>query len=125
MIETMYNGRVRTKIDTTANWEAAIDFVPLKGEIIIYSDYSSEEVGGVTYYIPNFKVGDGLAYAVDLPFVSDDLRKTLTGHIDDMTVHVTQADREFWNNKVRCYMNTVQDNDGYLIDGETLIFTTN
>lgn len=126
MIETMYSGRIRMKIDTTANWRSAVDFIPLKGEIIVYSDYSTMEgPNGETINVPNFKVGDGLAYGVDLPFVDDELRQSLSLHTANTDIHITAAEREFWNNKVRCYMDTVQDDEGYLVDGEQLIFTTN
>lgn len=125
MIETRFNGRIRMKIDTTANWRNATDFIPLKGEIVVYSDYATKEVDGQTVNIPNFKVGDGLAYGIDLPFVSDDLRDSLSAHISNMDIHVTSAEKDFWNNKVRCYINTVEDDEGYLVDGENLIFTTN
>ena len=87
-------------------------FVPLKGEVIVYSDY--ETINGVN--VPNFKVGDGLAYVPDLPFVGDDIRQQLTAHLLDTTAHLTASEREFWNNKVRCYLDTT--------DLENLIFTT-
>lgn len=126
MIDTQFSGRIRMKIDTTANWANALGFIPLKGEIIVYSDYSQVDDGnGGTVSVPNFKVGDGLAYCVDLPFVSDDLRESLSAHILDRTAHITDEERQFWNNKVRCYMDTINDEEEYLIDGETLIFTVN
>lgn len=114
------------KIDTTANWRAVANtFIPLKGEIIVYSDYASKEVNGETVYIPNFKVGDGLAYGIDLPFVNDDLRDTLSAHLLDRTSHITAEERNFWNNKVRCYVNTEEDEEGFLVDGDMLVFTIN
>ena len=126
MIETQFNGRIRMKIDTTANWRAVANtFIPLKGEIIVYSDYASKEVNGETVYIPNFKVGDGLAYGIDLPFVNDDLRDTLSAHLLDRTSHITAEERNFWNNKVRCYVNTEEDEEGFLVDGDMLVFTIN
>lgn len=126
MIDTQFSGRIRMKIDTTANWANALGFIPLKGEIIVYSDYAEMDDGnGGTVYVPNFKVGDGLAYCVDLPFVSDDLRESLSAHVLDRTAHITDEERQFWNNKVRCYMDTISDEEEYLVDGENLIFTVN
>lgn len=125
MIQTQFSGRVRMKIDTTENWQKAVDFIPLKGEIIVYSDYATKEVDGQIINIPNYKVGDGLAYGIDLPFVNDDLRDAFSAHISNMNIHVTSAEKDFWNNKVRCYIETVEDDEGYLVDGENLIFTTN
>jgi hypothetical protein len=125
MIQTQFSGRVRMKIDTTENWQKAVDFIPLKGEIIVYSDYATKEVDGQIINIPNYKVGDGLAYGIDLPFVNDDLRDAFSAHVFNTDVHVTPAEKDFWNNKVRCYIETVEDDEGYLVDGENLIFTTN
>ena len=34
-----FNTRIKSKHDTTANWNAAVGFIPLSGEIIIYDDY--------------------------------------------------------------------------------------
>lgn len=107
------NTRIMQKADTTEAWNAKRDFVPLKGELIVYSDYETLE----NVAIPNFKIGDGNAYLIDLPFVDAELRAELRQHINDMTVHITQEERIFWNNKVRCYM----DAD---ISNENLIFTT-
>ena len=67
------NTRIQLKRDTTANWNAARGFVPMAGEVIIYTDYSSyqKEVNGriKTILIPGIKIGDGGAYVQDLPFV--------------------------------------------------------
>ncbi len=120
----MIQARIRSKTDTTAHWNAAVTFIPLKGEVIVYSDYATEIVGGQTVKIPNFKIGDGLAYVPDLPFVGDDLRQELSAHLLDTTAHITAAEREFWNNKVRCYMGT-ETEDEATVENEELIFTRN
>ena len=119
----MLQTRIRSKTDTTAHWDAATTFIPLKGEVIVYSDYATETVGGQTVKIPNFKVGDGLAYVVDLPFVGDDLRETLTAHLIDTSAHITAAERAFWNTKVRCYIGT-ETQGGTRVENGELIFTT-
>ena len=48
--------RTQQKNDTSTNWAKATTFVPLKGEIIIYTD------------IGQFKVGDGVTSVVNLPY---------------------------------------------------------
>lgn len=96
--------------DTTQNWNDQVGFIPPKGAIIVYSDYATKD--GVD--IPNFKVGDGLAYLVDLPFVGDDLRLTLMGHLQNTTIHITAAEREKWDNKVSCAVTEI-DTDEYLL----------
>lgn len=98
------NARIQLKRDTTANWNAARGFVPMAGEIIIYTDYSSyqKEVNGriKTILIPGIKIGDGGAYVQDLPFVDEDLRDILMDHINNMDLHVTLGEKIFWNNKI-------------------------
>ena len=96
--------------DTTANWNSYIDYIPPRGAIIVYSDYAY--VPGAE--VPNFKIGDGLAYLVDLPFVEDDLRYEFNEHIHDNTVHITAAERANWNNKVSCSVSQISG-DEYLL----------
>ena len=50
--------RIQQKMDTKANWDKATNFVPLKGEIIVYSDLNE------------MKVGDGTTLVKDLPFIT-------------------------------------------------------
>ena len=116
--------RIRSKIDTTAHWEANSTFIPLKGEVIVYSDYATKSVNGTPVDVPNFKVGDGLAYVIDHPFVGDDLRETLSMHLLDTAAHITPAERAFWNAKVRCFMGT-ETEQNTTVENEELIFTTN
>ena len=99
----------KIKYDTVDGWAHNLDYIPLEGELIIYTDYGN--INGVN--IPAIKVGDGLAYAADLPFVGDDMRDIYLAHINDTVAHITADEREFWNNKVRCYIN-----------GDKLVFTT-
>lgn len=62
MAEKSLQARIQNKCDTTANWEKATNFVPKKGEIIVYSD------GGGTG-IPKMKVGDGTTVVGSLKFI--------------------------------------------------------
>lgn len=59
MSDKILNTRVKQKIDTKANWDKAVNFVPLKGEIIVYSDLNK------------IKVGDGAKKVGELPFLAD------------------------------------------------------
>ena len=104
----MLQARIQSKHDTTANWDKAVGFIPLPGEIIIYDDwqtktYTVEEYGETvtkTVNIPNIKIGTGNAYVQDLGFVSDDLRDQLMNHINNQELHTTLAEKLFWNNKI-------------------------
>ena len=68
-------------VHTTAEWQGLTSLVSKKGGIYIWSDYKTEN--GVN--IPAIKIGDGLAYVVDLPFA---------------TLAITQTQINNWNNKV-------------------------
>ena len=98
-------------MDTSANWATRTGYIPARGEIIVYSD--RHVIDSVNY--PGVKIGDGLAYVVDLPFVGDDISnqivEVLNAHINDSDSHISAAERELWNNKVSC-----------AVLGENLIF---
>lgn len=111
--EITMRARLLARRDTTENWNAVRDFVPLKGEIIVYTDggTTADENGNVTA-VPKIKVGDGMAYLIDLPFTTDDIMQALLAHENNTSIHVTEAEKQFWNNKF----------NGYYEDGE-LFFT--
>lgn len=102
------NTRIKLKRDTTLNWNSTRGFVPLSGEIIIYTDYRTETVmengQQVVKNVPGIKIGDGRAYVQDLPFQSG----------------VSESDIQFWNNKVNIDdRNEVNET----LTGETLVFS--
>ncbi len=103
-------GDCRVLYATTATWNSQPTLISQMGYIYIYADYRKNEHG---MNIPSMKVGDGNAYLIDMPFSDEVLYK----HVDDNVRHITQEEREFWNNKVRCYASEIQD--------DVLIFTTN
>lgn len=100
-------------INSTENWRAQPTFIPNSGDIVIYADKATLSNGTV---VPGIKIGDGQAYGIDLPFVGDDVLQSLTAHINDNVKHVTTNERQFWNNKLNC-------NDEVL--DETLVFHRN
>ena len=125
------NTRIQIKHDTTENWNNAVGFIPLPGEIIVYDDYevktyTVEEYGEMvtkTALIPNVKVGTGNAYVQDLAFVDEKTRDILMTHINDHDIHVTLQEKIFWNNKVNiddAYAQIHQE-----LEDETLIFNRN
>lgn len=102
------NTRIQLKRDTTEHWNNAQGFIPLAGEVIVYTDYETktytvEEYGETvtkTVEIPNIKVGTGNAYVQDLPFVDEKTRDILMEHINNHDIHVTLQEKLFWNNKI-------------------------
>ena len=45
MSNKTFQGRIVQKHDTKANWEKATNFIPLKGEIILYDDLNKIKIG--------------------------------------------------------------------------------
>lgn len=130
MVDTLQT-RIKLKRDTTENWNNATGFIPLEGEVIIYSDYETktytvqeygEEVTK-TVNIPNIKIGTGNAYVQDLAFVDDKTREMLINHINNQELHTTLAEKLFWNNKIN-----VDDAEEQIIgklENETLVLNRN
>ena len=87
-------------VDTTANYRANPTFIPHKGDIVIFLDKEVITEHGVAVNVPGIKIGDGLAYNLDLPFVGDEILDKLNKHINDEVRHITAAERQFWNNKL-------------------------
>lgn len=75
---------------TREYWNSHTSFIGNRGDIIIYEDYKTITEGSVIKNIPGFKVCDGLAYVVDLPFAT----ALYDNHLDDMVAHITSAERE-------------------------------
>ena len=78
-----YSGTyTRARYDTTESWNSNPEFVPKRGEIIVYSDYDSYiDDQGETHYIPGIKVGDGNTLLTDLPFANAGQSSGGTGEI--------------------------------------------
>lgn len=85
---------------TCNEWAQQIGYVPDNKEIAIYTDYEVVEEGQERILVPNIKIGDGSTYVQDLPFIDKVLRQDLIDHINNSSVHVTPAEKVFWNNKL-------------------------
>lgn len=85
-------GGTSVVVHTTAEWQQLTSLVSEKGVIYVWSDYKTEDGED----IPAIKIGDGLAYVVDLPFA---------------TQGITLDDINNWNNKISAR-----------VSGENLIF---
>ena len=81
MSDKTFPVRVIMKHDTQANWALATNFIPKKGEVIVYEDYY---VSGNTT-VPGIKIGDGTTNVNSLPFID----KRYAAHIIDDSVHFT------------------------------------
>ena len=97
--------------NTTAAWNAQAGLQSESDTLYIYTDHDTDSNGNL---IAGIKVGDGNAYLIDMPFTDTAIMERLNNHISDTTMHITAAERVFWNNKVSCYYN----------GSEAVIFTT-
>lgn len=101
-------GESKIYYNTTAYWNSRPDLIAKRGYLYVYSDYkqvNNKNVAGI-------KAGDGTSFLIDMPFID----KPLDAHIADTIAHVTAQEREFWNNKVRCFIDPN--------DEQNIIFTT-
>lgn len=119
VVGVSFDGTAEIAYGTKTYWSQHPLFVPSKGQLVVWSDYKSIESDGVTKPVPGFKIGDGNAYNLDLPFVGEDLEREissllsiLSDHTENSSIHVSQQDRIKWNGKV-----TVLDT----VENETLI----
>ena len=111
-LNNQLEGKASILMKSTQQWRQSIGTIGQLNTFYIYTDRDTKEDSqGNVINIPGIKVGDGKSYLVDLPFVDD----LFYSHIHNPNIHVTLAEKEFWNNKVR-----TQDSE---IDEENLIFT--
>lgn len=87
--------------DTEENWNSRPTLISKKGAIYVYSNHSYKDDDTP---IPAIKVGDGLAYLIDMPFVDENIGDALVSHIQDDVSHITDEERNFWNNKVGAFL---------------------
>ena len=96
---------------TVEYWAEQPSLITIKDAVYVYEDYYQNEQGE---NIPGIKIGDGLGYLIDAPFINNG---EIYEHINNLVIHVTQEEKNSWNNKVRCYLD--------VNNLENLVFTTN
>lgn len=77
--------RIQLKNDTEENWNKAINFIPKKGELIIYNAESGNENDNARPF-PRIKIGDGITNVISLPFIE-------AGSIGGMTAETLVAQK--------------------------------
>lgn len=102
-------GITRFYYDTKENFDSNPLRMTEEKAIYVYWDYQIDKEGN---YIPGIKIGTGKEYLIDAPFLDG----IYAEHIQNMVIHVTQEDRDRWDEKVRCYINPFNEYD--------LVFTT-
>lgn len=98
---------------TTANWNAEPELIGEEGHVYIYSDYTRvDDEEGKTTYIPAIKIGDGVSYLIDAPFLVSGDDKEFIDHINNTRIHVSEYDRTSWDDKVSA---TVDESEEKLV----------
>ena len=94
--------------NTKLGWNSQPSLISEKDVIYVYTDYQQDSEG---HNIPGIKIGDGQAYLIDIAFSDEAMMQ----HINNKDIHVTPQQKQFWNNKIRCQSEEIQD--------QRLIFT--
>ena len=71
-----FNTRITHKIDTYSHWELAVKFIPLNGEIIVYTPDDENDTR-----LTQIKIGDGKTYVNDLDFI---VNGSFNGYIENI-----------------------------------------
>ena len=81
MAENTIKTRIQLKNDTEDNWDRAVNFIPKRGELIIYNAETGQNIDEARRF-PRFKVGDGTTTVPNLPFMTGigDLTYTYLEH---------------------------------------------
>lgn len=82
---------------TTKEWNSQNNLIAEEGTIYIYSDYSTTIINNEEKVVPGIKIGDGKAYLIDTPFITQTLQDTLFSHIYDLDRHTNLVEKNFWN----------------------------
>lgn len=96
VLDDLTQSSVSIEIHTSQDWIDAGRAISKKGTFYVYSDGFTQD-GQV---IPRVKLGDGMAYISDLPFLDSYLLNQIFDHINDNNRHITPQQRLFWNNKL-------------------------
>ena len=85
MAEKNIKSRIIHKHDIESNWKLATNFIPMKGEIIVY------DIDNVHNY-ERFKIGDGKTIVSALPFSDDALKAAIESDISDLDTRINDID---------------------------------
>lgn len=113
-IKNINNNKFTYYSKTKEEWNSDITFLSEKNVLYIYSNFKIfSKNGQEETYLPGLKIGDGKSYLIDLPFLNDfdnNIEKVLLDHISNNSIHISDQQRSFWNNKLN-----------YELQDETLI----
>ena len=111
-LETDYDDTASIIIKSAQTWPDYDRTISNLGTVYVYTYEDAS---------PKIRIGDGKAYICDLPFTTDTLSNKIDNHINNQTIHITQEQRQLWNDKVTAYIHP-QDSDHLILDDVTLNF---
>ena len=125
MIENTIKGRLVQKHDIEAHWNLATNFIPKQGELIVYDVDDTHEY-------ERLKIGDGVSYVTDLPFIIDNASSSGASIVDVIELPEENIDSSLtyrlltakfyanfmWRNDSTCYV--VEWPDGPTEEGESV-----
>lgn len=112
-VKTLTSKNISYESRTAEEWNQDIYYQSQANVLYIYRDY--KQVDGIK--VSAMKIGDGTSYLIDLPFIGEGISQRLENHIADTISHITDQERDFWNNKVTALEDSV--------DNENLILSKN
>lgn len=98
---------------TKDEWNADASLIAQKDVLYIYSDYKTIQKDGKQILLPGLKIGDGMSYLIDMPFVNSTdsgIEQMVLDHINNNVIHISAAERNFWNNKLNYSFNEQSQN---------------
>ena len=98
---------------TKDEWNADASLIAQKDVLYIYSDYKIIQKDGKQILLPGLKIGDGMSYLIDMPFVNSTdsgIEQLILDHINNNVIHISAAERNFWNNKLNYSFNEESQN---------------
>ena len=99
---------------TTESWNLQSTLIGEEGTIYVYSDYRTIIIDGVEKTIPGIKIGDGMAYLIDTPFITQVTQEALFQHISNSEMHTNLAEKNFWSQKVTSFIDN-QDPENLIL----------
>ena len=98
---------------TKDEWNADASLIAQKDVLYIYSDYKTIQKDGKQILLPGLKIGDGMTYLIDMPFVNSTdsgIEQLVLDHINNNIIHINATERNFWNNKLNYSFNEESQN---------------
>ena len=104
-------GRIVHKHDTQFNWEKATNFIPMKGELIIYDIDANHDYERI-------KVGDGETLINNLPFIDDAVKTSLDDALKNK-IDKNEMVQSDWSQNDETKMDYIKNRPFYKIEGES------